>query len=68
MRKEYFVYMHNKNVYLLSLREDNLPPNKIAARVSLSSDQIKHLSDLSWTKYQEMLEYYFEHGQKLVTA
>jgi len=68
MHKDYFVYISDQDVYLLAMREDNIPPNKIAARVSLTQDKIDHLVRTSWVEYQLLLEHYFEHNQKLVTA
>lgn len=68
MRKDYFIYMHNDTCFLFATREDNVPPHKIAARVSLTEDQARYLIGLTWREYQEMLEHYFNHGQKLVTA
>ena len=67
MSKECFVYLHN-DTYLLARKESELPPNKLAARVSLSGQQMKALEYTSWKEYQEWLEFYFDHGQKLVTA
>lgn len=68
MRKDYFVYMHNDACFILATREDNLPANKIAARVSLTEDQVRNMIGLTWANYQEMLEHYWTLGQKLVTA
>jgi hypothetical protein len=67
MRKDYYIYL-SKDIYLLATREDNVPANKIAARVSLSQDQADILKRVSWSEYQDWLEYYFTHGQKLVTT
>ena len=68
MSKNYFVYMTDQEVYLLAIREDNIPANKIAARVTLTEDKINHLIGTSWTDYQSLLEHYYDLGQKLVTA
>jgi hypothetical protein len=68
MLKEYFVYMYNDETYLLAHREDNIPANKLAAKVSLSPGALENLRNCSWADYQELLRHYFDIGQKLVTA
>lgn len=67
LHKEYFVFQYGKNFYITQF-EESLPPNKLAARVRLSDAAMKGLMNQSWTEYQSLLEHYYDHGQKLVTA
>ena len=67
MRSDAFIYMSGK-IYILVRDESMVPANKIAARVSMTRDRLSSLVNTSWREYQSLLEHYFEHGQKLVTA
>ena len=67
MRKNTFIYMSH-NMYIIVDKEELVPANKIAARVSLSGEKLAGLTNLPWREYQSLLEHYFTHGQKLVTA
>jgi hypothetical protein len=48
--------------------EFNIPPNKVAARYQISDAMVYQIMRMDWDEYQDMLQYYYEHGQKLVTA
>jgi hypothetical protein len=67
MRKNAFIYI-NGSIYILVEDERLVPPNKIAARVSLTAGNMVNLMNKSWKEYQSLLEHYFDIGQKLVTA
>lgn len=67
LKKDYFVFPFGDSMHITA-NEELLPPNKLAARVPLTSSEIFRLKNLRWTEYQSMLEFYYDHGQKLVTA
>jgi hypothetical protein len=67
LNKEYFVFQYGDNYYITQF-EESLPPNKLAARIRLTDAALKGLTNLHWREYQSLLEHYYEHGQKLVTA
>jgi hypothetical protein len=67
MRKNAYIYLHGSTYFLVD-NEQLVPPNKIAARVSLTGDRLASLMKLQWREYQSLLEHYFDIGQKLVTA
>jgi hypothetical protein len=71
---EFFIYVEYPNddvsrgQFSIVKDESRLPANKLAARVTLTDDRYRHLVSCDWYEYQELLEHYFEHNQKLVTA
>lgn len=67
MYNECFVYIIH-NTYMISDDESRLPPNKVVARISLTDEVYRAVVNKPWREYQEMLEHYFDTGQKLVTA
>jgi len=63
----YYVYMMN-DYFAITEYEFNIPPNKVAARYQISDAMVYQIMRMDWDEYQDMLQYYYEHGQKLVTA
>jgi len=67
MTKTFYIHMHN-NIFVLQDYEWQIPSAKIAAKVSLTDERVDEIMRLDWDEYQDILEHYFEHNQKLVTA
>jgi hypothetical protein len=65
--KTYYIYTKN-DIFIITEHEFNIPPNKVAAKHQISDTMLDNIMKMDWDLYQEMLQYYFEHGQKLVTA
>lgn len=63
----FYIYVHN-NIFAVTAHEGSIPPAKVAAKVSLTPTRVDELMRMDWDEYQDILEHYFEHNQKLVTA
>ena len=63
----YYIYMVN-DTYALTEYEFSIPPNKVAAQTRLTKNRVNELMRMDWDEYQDILEHYYDHGQKLVTA